>query len=106
MKFRYNHELVLQLPGTSIQDYDALIELENRIIAGLDNLGHVSGHEMGSGEMNIFIETDHPKLAFEKIRLLFGTEAFMPELKAAYCDMDSENYVILHPPGLEHFSVI
>jgi hypothetical protein len=105
MKFTYSQELVLQLPASSIKDYDAMIELEDRIIAGLGNLGKVSGHDMGVGEMNIFVRTDHPKLAFEKIKLLLGTHDFMPELKAAYRDVGKDNYTVLYPPGLGHFSI-
>src|SRR5215216_5473493 len=103
MKFAYKQELVLQLPASSIKDYDALIELEDRIIAGLDKLGKVSGHDMGVGEMNIFVRTDHPKLAFEAIKRLLGTHDFMPELKAAYRDVGQDNYTVLHPPDLDHF---
>jgi hypothetical protein len=105
MKFAYKQELVLQLPATSIKDYDALIELENGIIAGLGNLGRVDGHDMGSGEMNIFIRTDHPKLAFDKVKALLATRDFMPELKAAYRDVGRDNFAVLYPPGLTHFSI-
>jgi hypothetical protein len=73
MKFAYGQELVLQLPGSSIKDYDAMIELEDQISAGLDNLGEVDGHDMGLGKMNIFIRTDHPKLAFERVKQIIGT---------------------------------
>jgi hypothetical protein len=105
MKFAYRQELVLQLPASSIRDYDALIELENRIIAGLGNLGEVDGHDMGVGEMNIFIRTDYPKLAFEKIKSLLGTQDFMPELKAAYRDIGKDNFTVIYPPELDHFAI-
>ena len=105
MKFTYSQELVLQLPASSIKDYDAMIELEDQIIASLGNLGKVSGHDMGVGEMNIFVRTDHPKLAFEKIKLLLGTQDFMPDLKAAYRDVGKDNYTVLYPPGFGNFSI-
>ena len=105
MKFSYSKELVLQLPANSIKDYDALIELEDKIIAGLDNLGKVDGHDSGAGEMNIFVRTDHPILAFEKIKSLLGTQDFMPDLKAAYRDVGKDDFTILFPPGLDHFSI-
>jgi hypothetical protein len=98
-------ELVLQLPASSIQNYDVLIELEDRIIAGLNNLGKVDGHDMGVGEMNIFIRTDQPKLAFEKIKVLLGTQDFMPDLKAAYRDVGKDNFTVIYPAGLTHFSI-
>ena len=105
MKSAYAQELVLQFPSSSIKDYDALIELEDRISAGFGNLGKVSGHDMGVGEMNIFVRTNHPKLAFDKFKLLLGTQDFMPQLKAAYRDVGKDNSTILHPPVLRHFSI-
>lgn len=99
------YQLVLQLPGGSIQDYDAIIELENCIITGLENLGDVDGHDMGRGETNIFIDTDHPKLAFERIKSLIGTKDFMLELKVAFRDVGKNNFTILYPPGLTYFEI-
>jgi hypothetical protein len=56
--------LVLQFPASSIKDYDVMVEFENAIIRTLDGFGKVDGHDFGLGEMNIFILTDEPKLAF------------------------------------------
>ena len=105
MKFSYAHELVLQLPGSSIKDYDSLIELEDSIIRDLGTVGKVDGHDMGVGEMNIFVRTDHPKLAFEKIKSILGTRDFMPQLKAAYRDVGGDTFTIIYPSTLEHFSI-
>jgi hypothetical protein len=105
MKYRYSHQLILQLPGSSIRDYDAMIKLENCIIDGLENLGEVDGHDMGSGEMNIFVHTDNPKLAFEKIKSLIGIKDFMPELKAAFRNVSEDNYTILYPAWFTHFKI-
>ena len=77
MKYSYEYQLVLQWPAVSLRDYDELIELESRIISEIGTLAEVDGHDMGVGEMNIFIHTDHPKLAFEKIKSLAGTKDFM-----------------------------
>jgi hypothetical protein len=87
MKSSHRKQLVLQLPGDCLKDYDGLIELEDAIIAGIGNLGEVDGDDMGAGEMNIFIDTDHPKLAFDAIKSLLGTRDFMPHLKAAFRDI-------------------
>jgi hypothetical protein len=101
----FSQELVLQLPGNSLQDYDVLIELEDSIITGLGNTGAVDGHDMGLAEMNLFIRTDHPKLAFDAIKTLPQVERFMPQLKAAYRDVGGDNYTILYPPDLSSFSI-
>lgn len=105
MKKNYSNELVLQLPASSIKDYDTMIGLEDRIIAELGNLGKVDGHDMGAGEMNIFVRTDHPKMAFDKIKSVLGTKDFMPDLKAAYRDVGKDDFIILHPANLDHFSI-
>jgi hypothetical protein len=93
----YTQELVLQLPADSIKDFDTLVELEDRIIACLENLGKVDGHDMGVGEMNIFVRTDHPKLVFNKIKAVLGTQDFMPDLKAASRCVGKDDFTILYP---------
>lgn len=82
-----------------------MVELENCIIAGLENFGEVDGHDMGCGEVNVFIHTDDPKLAFEKIKLLIGTKDFMPDLKVAFRDVGKDNFTVLYPTGLAHFKI-
>ena len=93
------------MPASSIKDYDAMIELENTIIAGVGILGKVDGHDMGVGEMNIFVHTDQPILIFEMIKSLLGTKDFMPELKAAYRDVGKDNFTILYPTDLNCFTI-
>ncbi len=96
------YQLVLQLPASSIKDYDAMIELEETIRRSLENVGRVDGHDAGSGEMNIFIFTDHPKLAFERVKQVLGTNDFMPELKVAYREVGKDDFTILHPARLTY----
>jgi len=99
------YQLVLQLPASSIKDYDAMIELEETIIRSLGNLGKVDGHDAGSGEMNIFVLTEHPKLAFERVKQVLGTKDFMPDLKVAYREVGQDEFTILHPTGLTYFAI-
>jgi hypothetical protein len=51
---------VIQWPGSSTEDYDSMVEIENLLISGLSDGNNVDGHDVGSGEVNIFIETDNP----------------------------------------------
>lgn len=99
------YQLVLQWPASSIKDYDCMIEIEEAIIKGLGRLGKVDGHDTGSGEMNIFVFTDHPQLAFDRIKAFLGTGDFMPDLKAAYRQIGSDSFTIVYPSGLNHFSI-
>jgi hypothetical protein len=98
-------QLVLQMPTSSIADYDKMIELEEIIINGLSNLGDVDGHDAGSGEMNIFILTDDPKLAFERIKSLPCTIELLPDVKVAFREIGTDEFTIIHPPNLTHFTI-
>jgi hypothetical protein len=99
------YQLVLQFPASSISDYDAMIELEEKIMQGLGDLGEVDGHDAGAAEMNVFILTDQPEFAFERVKDIVGTKDFMPDLKAAYREVGTNEYTILYPEGLTRFSL-
>lgn len=99
------YQLVLQLPASSIKDYDEMVELEETIMGGLGYLGNVDGHDAGSSEMNIFILTDHPKPAFERIKELLGTRDFILDLKVAFRVLGKEEFTILHPADLTQFVI-
>ncbi len=49
--------LIFQLPGSSKEDFDELIELEESVRDCIEDLGTVDGHDIGSDERNIFIFT-------------------------------------------------
>jgi hypothetical protein len=99
------YQLVLQLPASSVEDYDELTELEEILIEGLGDLGNVDGHDAGSGEMNIFLLTDDPQRTFERIKSLPGTRNFMADLKVAFRKIGHDKFTILHPMGLTHFAI-
>lgn len=82
-----------------------MIELEEVILGNLANLGCVDGHDAGSGEMNIFILTDCPKVAFNHIRQIPVMRNVMPDLKAAYREIGKNDFTILHPVGLTRFAI-
>jgi hypothetical protein len=56
--------------------------------------------------MNIFVHTDNPKYAFEKIKALPGVEENLQGLKTGYRGFEEDEYTAVYPPGLKHFSVI
>jgi len=62
------YHLVLQFPGDSRNDLEALLALEDRLIGSLEPEHVVDGHDVGSGEGNIFIHSDNPSAAFELAR--------------------------------------
>jgi len=99
------YQLILQLPASSAEDYDEMVELEEAIIGNLANLGCVDGHDAGSGEMNIFILTDSPKVAFDRISQISAVRNVMPKLKVAYREIGKDDFIILHPAGLTRFAI-
>jgi hypothetical protein len=99
------YQLVLQFRGSSLDDYEELVELENSILECLGEVGYVDGHDGGGGEMNMFIHTNDPKQAFDKVRQFLETRCLMSRMKVAFREFGSESYTILHPHKEKHFSI-
>lgn len=98
--------VVLQWPAASEEDYDALIAMEDALEAGLGEArGFVDGHDFGSGEMNIFIETDEPRDAFADAADCLGADPRWANVRAACRPIDGDPYEVLWPQGLQEFSV-
>ena len=100
------YQLVLQWSVSSPDGYDAIVEIEERLTESLSEIAEVDGHDAGSGEMNIFIETDDPVAAFNEARTILDVFGFFATVRAAYRDMDEDDYTILWPHGLETFAVL
>ena len=97
------HQLVLQFPET-IMSYEEMVELEESLIPALRDKASVDGHDVGAGEVNLFVLTDDPKGVFKTIMGLLDKE-MENNLKAAYRETGSERYVILWPKNLKQFKI-
>lgn len=95
------YQLVLQFPGNSLGDFDALVALEDALIDELPKIAKVDGHDFGSGEMNIFIHTDHPKETFETVKPLLAKRDLLILVRAAYRAIPDDKYTILWPTNLD-----
>jgi hypothetical protein len=100
------YQLVFQWDSSSLADYDKLIEIENAMIQGLDGDHDVDGHDEGSGQMNIFIQTDDPKNAFGQSRAILSNCDAWKGVRIAYRQVSGNSYTILWPKGLAEFKVI
>jgi hypothetical protein len=98
------YQLVLQWPASEIADYDALVGIEGLLIEGLVN-DKVDGHDMGSGEVNIFILTDDPHRTFDEINAVLRPGGLWSNARAAYREISASNYSVLWPVDLKHFVV-
>ena len=99
-------QLVLQFKADGdLDSFDKLVSFEEALSSMLAQIAEVDGHDFGSGEMNIFILTDDPIATFNLVQQT--DESMRPggEMKAAYRQIDGEDYVCLWPPGLSRFQL-
>jgi hypothetical protein len=100
------YQLVLQWSSASVAGgYDTLVEVEDLLIAKLRDQTKVDGHDIGSGEMNIFILTNDPKACFENVRATLQSHEMLASIRVAYREVSGNKYVILWPKDLTEFEV-
>ena len=101
------YQLVLQFPEEAIE-LEGLVELEERIRSRLGPGGRVDGHDIGSGEANIFIYTTIPLEAFQTIKGIMSGD-HLTALKAAYRNRprptERSQFTVLWPAGESEFKV-
>ena len=100
------HQLVLQWAVPfPIGNLDDLVALETLLIEELADGGEVDGHDGGSDEVNIFIHTDSPRETFNALQPILESRNLLHHTRAAYRDLEEEQYTVLWPVGLKSFSV-
>lgn len=99
MKF----QLVLQFSEENV-GYDKLIKIENILIEKLRGRAQIDGHDLGSGESNIFILTDDPKSTFNESKKILDDQSVVA-FKAAFRETTGGEYNILWPPTLREFHI-
>ena len=92
-----DYQLVLQFRGDSLADYDAMVALENELIAELGHSAEVDGHDVGSGETNIFIITADPVRTFRESKVVLERKRCLGAVTAAYRAVDGEAYTVVWP---------
>ncbi len=78
----FKGQLVFGWLASSEADYRLLLAIEETIRQGLGPIGLVDGHDVGAGEMNVFIHRDDPKGTFERTRSLIQGKYDLKELMA------------------------
>jgi hypothetical protein len=102
-------QLVVQFRPAAPLDFEQLLRIEAAIESRLEETPWwVDGHDMGSGEMNIFLMTDHPAATFAHIQELLEEQKPDGPMHVAFRDVGREDadYVVLWPPGLASFTII
>ena len=76
-----------------------MIALEDDLIAELQGLAKVDGHDMGSGQANIFILTSDPRGILERAKPVLKRRKCLEIMAAAYRTVGGENYTMIWPEG-------
>jgi len=92
-------QLVLQFAGHTCPALDDLVALEDELAGHIPTNAVVDGHDIGSGEANIFILTSDPTLTFSALIPILRERGRLEGMRAAYRPEASENYVNLWPEG-------
>ena len=101
-----NYQLVLQVDGESPADFDAMVNLEHELTFELKDIAEVDGHDMGCGEINIFIMTSNPVAAFKKAKSVLDRHGLLAEVKSAFRLLSEDDYTTIWPENsTEKFSV-
>jgi hypothetical protein len=99
------YQLVIQFQATSPDDFDDLMVLEDALRKEIGNSSLVDGHDFGSGELNIFVLTNNPDVAFQEVQEVAQRIHPKQRMRVAYRDLAKGGYNILWPPNLTHFNV-
>ena len=94
------YQLVLQFQGRDVDDLEDLMHLEDTLIVLLDERHIVEGHDFGDDTMTIFIRTESPESAFDKIREVLHHSLLDKTLAA--CRRSGENdFTVIWPETYE-----
>lgn len=96
--------LVIQW-GASLSDYDAMTKFEEVLESSLTDGATIDGHDMGSGDMNIFVATGDPVKTFAEVGAAMRLSSLWTAVRAAYREIDGDEYIVVWPPGLSTFRV-
>ena len=78
------YQLVLQFAAASMEDFDRLVALEDKLIGELEDLATVDGHDFGLGTFNIFILTDDPAESFAKAQRIVTNDGVPNVMRSAF----------------------
>lgn len=100
------YQLVIQFPEDLYGDLDWIADIEDIMDESLID-AEIDGHDIGSGEVNIFIHANNPINSFKVVKDILEKENIALEsIKAAYRDLSSEDYIPLWPENLVEFNII
>lgn len=100
------YQLVFQFKGSMVLDFDSIIMLEENLQRIVEPVAEVDGHDIGRGEVNIFVLTSDPASTFERARKLLSALSLLNKVGIAYRELASDMYTVMWPErATEVFSV-
>jgi hypothetical protein len=99
------YQLVIQFKANSLDDFDSLIRFEDELRSRIGDSAEVDGHDFGSGELNIFVVTDHPESTFQDVQKASASPITRQSMAVAYRKLTEQGFSILWPPNLKDFRV-
>jgi hypothetical protein len=99
------YQLLLQIPSSSPADFANLLDLEAAMGSALGDAGEVDGHDVGSGETNIFVFTEQPIKVFTTVMARPIAARVANEIRAAYRAVGASAFTVIHLPGLTSFRI-
>ncbi len=100
------YQFVIQFPEELYGDLDWIADLEDRLDESMVD-AEVDGHDMGSGEVNIFIHANNPINTFQIAKNILEEDGVeLKNIKIAYREINGDNYIPLWPKNLVDFKVI
>ena len=76
-----------------------MIAVEDQLNEALGDSADVDGHDMGSGERNIFIFTPDPERTFLQAKPVLERARSLQSVTAAYRAVEGERYTVIWPEG-------
>lgn len=83
------HRLILRVIESDLRDFDSLIQLEEALSENLQEIAQVDGHDIGQGEINLYIYCATPEPTLERMKALL--EQSRISRAQVFSQMDSTN---------------
>jgi hypothetical protein len=98
-------QVVLQWPLSTFNDFDELMSLEGLLTEKLSKQSEVDGYDFGSGEANIFVDTDDPYRTLKEVQGALSGHKLGRSVVIAYRETLGTEYAVLWPEGTTGFRV-
>lgn len=90
-------QLVLQWPLSFSSSVDDILRLEELLIEKLSEQSEVDGHDFGSGEANIFVQTNDPHRTLQEVQGILSDHELWRSVVITYREILGTEYTVLWP---------